>query len=298
MEKIRNSVLVVTYNRLEWLKKNIKSLLNQTKPFYKIYIVNNNSTDETLNYLSEIKKEISNIIIINLDKNIGGAGGFYIGLKKFIELSKSDEWISIMDDDCIVDEKFNEVITSNMLDKNNSYTPFRYNFETKDLNKSFMKDLKKIDEEIYFKREVPFNGFTINREKIIEIGLPTKEYFIYQDDCEYCYRIIKNGGKNICVKNAVIYHPNKIEKVNKIRGIKILENDLNKLRVYYETRNGIFNKIKYKEECPIKISGIIKGSIKRLLKYFYIGRFDLAFLMLIAIKDGVLRKEISKGIIK
>ena len=45
MNEVKNSVLVVTYNRLEWLKKNIDSIMNQTKPFHKIYIVNNNSTD-------------------------------------------------------------------------------------------------------------------------------------------------------------------------------------------------------------------------------------------------------------
>lgn len=298
MNEVKNSVLVVTYNRLEWLKKNIDSIMNQTKPFHKIYIVNNNSTDETLDYLSEIKKEISNVITINLEKNLGGAGGFHMGLKKFIESSLENEWISIMDDDCIIDKFYNERIISNLNNKKNSYTPFRYDFETKELNKSFCKDLKKINENIYFKKVVPFNGFTINRERILEIGLPNKEYFIYQDDYEYCYRIIKAGGENLCIKDAIIYHPNKIEKIEKIRGIKIGKNQLNKLIVYYGTRNEIFNKIKYKEECIVTKKDIIKKNIKKIIKYILINRFDLAILTLEAIKDGILKKKISKGIIK
>lgn len=57
MEKIKNSVLVVTYNRLEWLKKNISSIREQTKPFYKIYVVNNNSTDETKSFFRRYEKK-------------------------------------------------------------------------------------------------------------------------------------------------------------------------------------------------------------------------------------------------
>lgn len=298
MEKIKNSVLVVTYNRLEWLKKNISSIREQTKPFYKIYVVNNNSTDETKSFLEDMKKKISNIVVINLESNIGGAGGFHEGLKNFINNSSNDEWISMMDDDCIIDKFFNEKITENLRNKKNSYTPFRYNYETRDINLSFLRNLEKINENIYIKKVVPFNGFTISREKILNIGLPNKDYFIYQDDYEYCYRVIKSGGKNLCIKDAKIYHPNKIEKLEKIKGIKIGKNELNKLVVYYGTRNEILNKIKYEKECIATKKEIIKKNIKKISKYFLVGRLDLLFLTLVAIKDGVLRKEINKGIIK
>lgn len=41
-----------------------------------------------------------------------------------------------------------------------------------------------------------------------------------------------------------------------------------------------------------------KKNIKKIIKYILINRFDLAILTLEAIKDGILKKEISKGIIK
>ena len=50
---INISCVVVTYNRLELLKENIKSLLNQTYAPNKIYIINNCSTDGTAGYLAQ-----------------------------------------------------------------------------------------------------------------------------------------------------------------------------------------------------------------------------------------------------
>ena len=45
--------VIVTYNRLSLLKECISALKNQTYKINKIYIINNNSTDGTSDYLQE-----------------------------------------------------------------------------------------------------------------------------------------------------------------------------------------------------------------------------------------------------
>ena len=90
--------VVVTYNRLDLLKECIHAIEKQTYPVNNFFIIDNCSTDNTWDYLKSIKR--ANIVPIRLRKNLGGAGGFNMGLKAFMNRSNSD-YVWIMDDDTI-----------------------------------------------------------------------------------------------------------------------------------------------------------------------------------------------------
>lgn len=92
--------LIVTYNRLNLLKECIQAVLHQKMKPTNIIVVNNNSTDGTDNYLKKISNQLSNLKILNLNENLGGAGGFNAGFKYFIQNSSSD-YLWLMDDDAI-----------------------------------------------------------------------------------------------------------------------------------------------------------------------------------------------------
>ena len=89
--------VIVTYNRLELLKEAIQAVKAQTELPKKVIIVNNNSTDDTKEYLESIKSEL--ITPVHLEENLGGAGGFYHGIKK--AYNEEADWVWIMDDDTI-----------------------------------------------------------------------------------------------------------------------------------------------------------------------------------------------------
>lgn len=59
------SVIVPTYNFGKYIGKCVDSILNQSYDNIEIIIVNDGSTDDTKNILEELKKDNSNIIIIN-----------------------------------------------------------------------------------------------------------------------------------------------------------------------------------------------------------------------------------------
>ena len=82
--------VVVTYNRMELLKRNIRCL-QQNKPISSIVIVNNGSTDGTTEWLAAQE----GLTVIN-QTNVGGAGGFYTGIQYAIRRVR---WIWCMDDD-------------------------------------------------------------------------------------------------------------------------------------------------------------------------------------------------------
>lgn len=212
-------VAIVTYNRLDLLKECIDACLNQTVKFSDIYIVNNASTDGTTEYLKSIKDK--SVHIINSNTNLGGAGGFYLGIE---EATKKDlDYLLIIDDDAIIDSKYNEsilpyigkndvkafsgsVVTDGMI----QYEHRRHmdsNFNCTNSNENeYKKD--------YFDYELAtFCGLYVSMDIIKKIGLPKKEFFIWFDDTEYSIRILKYT-KIRNVNKAFLNHKTKVA-VNK-----------------------------------------------------------------------------------
>lgn len=100
MDKKNVCSVVVTYNRKDLLLECIEALVNQTYELDKIIIIDNNSNDGTYEELDN-KGYIKNAKIIyrKLDENVGGAGGFYEGMK--IARTLDFDWVWIMDDDTV-----------------------------------------------------------------------------------------------------------------------------------------------------------------------------------------------------
>ena len=95
--KIKVSVIIPVYNTEDYLKECIESLVNQTLREIEILIVNDGSTDSSLEIMKEFKNKYPNIIKI-FDKVNGGqasarnyalpfAQGEYLG---FVD---SDDWV-------------------------------------------------------------------------------------------------------------------------------------------------------------------------------------------------------------
>ena len=91
--KNRVAAVVVTYNRLEFLKRCVNSLHKQTVPC-DILVVDNASTDETAQWL----ESQTDIFFHNTGSNLGGAGGFHYGMRWAVEANYDYLWV--MDDDC------------------------------------------------------------------------------------------------------------------------------------------------------------------------------------------------------
>ena len=92
--------VIVTYNRIEHLRKSIFLYTQQTmKPEY-IVVVDNASTDGTDAFLKEwlLLDEGVHKEAVFLPENMGGSGGFYTGLEKMLQHEDVD-WIWVADDD-------------------------------------------------------------------------------------------------------------------------------------------------------------------------------------------------------
>ena len=202
--------VVVTYNRLELLKKNI-NCLNQNKPLNSIIVVNNGSTDGTTEWLNSQE----NLIVVH-QSNTGGSGGFYTGISRAHEAGA--DWIWCMDDDVFPHSDCLENLLKKTADETIGILAprrlmegkiFCHDFQEYNLTNPFASMYRRrlSKQEINVPTEIKgtaFEGPFIRREVVETIGLPNKELFIFCDDTDYCLRAVLAGFKLLYVPSALM----------------------------------------------------------------------------------------------
>lgn len=130
MSEVRITAFIVTYNRVEYLKKAIDSVLNQTCRDFELIILDNCSTDGTEEYIKSLNDE--RITYIRHEKNIGGGGNIAYAFAH----CKGDYFAVFHDDDVLHTNLLEEAAAyldsheqcaavsclSNIIDENGSYT--------------------------------------------------------------------------------------------------------------------------------------------------------------------------------
>lgn len=269
------AIVIVTYNRLEKLKKTLECYNLQTSNFYSLIVVNNNSTDGTKEYLKEWEcvEERYKKVVLNLKENIGGSGGFYCGIKEAIE--QNVNWIWVADDDAYPEsksiEKFyayiNNVDVSSIAAVCGAvYSDGKIDLcHRKYIKKSFMNRVKflKCPIEKYSLKSFKINLFSyvgsiINAEAIKSQGNTNKKLFIYYDDTEHSIRLSKYG-EFICIPDMKIIHDSGAAEIDK--------NQMFSWRNYYLIRNRIFL-LKEFYYCEAIINSILT-IVKSYIKYYF-----------------------------
>ncbi len=199
----KNGVVIVTYNRLNLLKECLSAVFAQVYPFTEIIVVNNASTDGTKEYLDSLQStEKTHLSVIHSAENLGGSGGFYLGMET--ARAKGFDYLLIIDDDAIIqpdymkrlieyaDNHTNENIEALagavMLNGKIDITHRRT------VNNKLLFTEPPVSEINYSKDSfrcdtATFCGLLIRGDVFQRIGLPKKEYFLWYDDTEYSLRL-------------------------------------------------------------------------------------------------------------
>ena len=200
--------VIVTYNRLNDLKVCIENVKGQTYKNLDILVVNNGSIDGTTEYLAAQ----TDIKVIN-QNNLGGAGGFYAGMKYMMD--NGYDWLWMMDDDGVPDS--NQLETLLAFNKKTGYAFLNALVIDKSDHKKFAFGPLNGHRYVYVDEVTgkedfnvmihPFNGTFIKRDVIEKIGLIKKECFIWGDEQEYTARACRAGYTAHTVTTAMHYHP-------------------------------------------------------------------------------------------
>ena len=279
-------VVLVTYNRSKMLIRTLEAFEKQSMQPKYIIVVNNASTDDTADFLKKWKKRatIYKKIVIHNEENLGGSGGFNIGLSRAQKLDAN--WIWVSDDDAIpawdaieladffldafCDEKVS-AICGQVINHGKIDTQHRKRYK--------IKGAKVIDEPVpkeeYENSTFELNAFSyvgtiINRKKLEICGLTRSDYFIWFDDTEHSLRL-SEIGKIICVTSIKITHD-------------VMPKVETKWKYYYGIRNRADmykNHFPYRCYFTYRLSMILRKSIKYI---FNIDR-EIDIMMLRALQD-------------
>ncbi|WP_341809792.1 glycosyltransferase family 2 protein [Lactiplantibacillus plantarum] len=199
--------IIVTYNRLELLKECLEAINGQTRTVDYVLIVNNCSTDGTKEYLSSIASESN--IIYNSPTNMGGAGGFSKGIKIATERTNCD-YFWIMDDDTIPSSNCLEALLSHATELNNKFGFLASNVRWKDGTPTNLPMIGsdwsiKVSSGLIELQTASFVSLLVQCQSVRSLGLPYKEFFIWDDDAEYTMRLGQINPGYMCA-DALVTH--------------------------------------------------------------------------------------------
>jgi len=243
--------VVVTFNRLELLKECITSLRNQTRKLDEIIVVNNDSSDGTKEWLSD-QKDLTKIH----QANLGGAGGFYTGIK--VAYENGYDWIWIMDDDAEAESNTLSKMTVKLSKDIAAICPDVY--DSNNMRVSDHRSMRKNNFIMFYNLQKPlssdvqnknsvkievssFVGPMINSKAIARVGLPIKDFFLHNDDVEYSLRLLEYGDIILLPKNKIFHREQNTKTVieHKIFGKQIFRQIYSQYWIkYFTLRNFYF----------------------------------------------------------
>lgn len=244
--KSRVAIILLNWNAYLHSRNSIHSLSRVNEAAFDIILVDNASTDDSL---QKLKDEFPQIKFIHSSHNLGFAGGNNIGIKNALLLNY--EYVMLLNNDVFVDSNYLYHLI-NYLDFHSNVgavQPLIYNHP--DRNKiwngggKFHRISGNTDSsKLILSNDKPLEidwisgcAFMIRTSVLKQIGLFNEKYFAYYEDVDLSFRIRKLGYNLILIPSSVIYHigggsSNTPEK----RREGYLSPDVH----YYNTRNHIW----------------------------------------------------------
>ncbi|MGQ9459871.1 MAG: glycosyltransferase family 2 protein [Candidatus Bathyarchaeaceae archaeon] len=252
------SIIIVNFNGKEFLRRCLTSLLTTNYPNFEIIIVDNASTDGSVELVGKLFGSHSSIKVVENRENLGHAEGCNVGAK----VAKG-KYLLFLDSDT-------EIKTGSCLNQKNerSYIPENWLLELVKVMESdrsigiaqakivLAKDNCLLDytcmaidalgtwhatyglreNELQHNSEIlaASSGCCIVRKEVFdEVGGFDPDYFIYDDDTDFSLRARLLGYKVILVPSAIIVH----------RGGGVLRG-INSRTVYHSAKNRVCTLIK------------------------------------------------------
>lgn len=278
--------VVVTYNRADYLKLCVYSLIAQTIPPELILVVDNASDEPVDGFFSDLPS----VHVIRNDVNLGGSAGFSIGLSCAISLNC--DWAWLMDDDAIPEPNALECLVDSIsLGRSNvgAFCSIVYEFERiavrhrRNFDRFFglewsitgYSDNKSITQVDL----ASFVGFLVSSEAVRDVGYPNDDFFLAYDDSEYSLRLMRAGWKIFLVPSSVINHLRSVG--SRMRGTVFGP------KHYYNIRNRLYVVRQY---CVFTALASLIAVFTGLIIWFFsrdFFKFKSVRLLFLAISDGL-----------
>lgn len=261
MEKV--AIVIIGFNNLAYSRITLESILKNTTVPYKLFLVDNGSTDGTLEYFNSLKENTSiELEVIHSTTNLGFSGGNNLALK---EIQNNPEFthVLLLNNDTIVTKDYLERFLYHL--ESNKHSGMvgavsNYAGGMQHVGNIHVppEDTQKVAEEIYQKNKNKsietsmLVGFCvlIKREVIDQIGILDESIgTAMHEDNDLCLRAKLAGYKLYVAKDVFIYH----------FGSKTVNSAFNGRNQFLKTREAFRNKwAAIRSKTPDKIVGMLR----------------------------------------
>jgi rhamnopyranosyl-N-acetylglucosaminyl-diphospho-decaprenol beta-1,3/1,4-galactofuranosyltransferase len=234
------AVVVVTYNRAALLTRMLAGLAALDRTPDAVIVVDNASTDHTATVLDTagIDQRALKLQVIRPLENLGGAGGFHLGVQAAYDQGFDRIWL--LDDDVVpapdclsvllaVDDELADclmVVREDTRGRLVEKAALRFDLR----NPLRIKPKTAMVETTYGTRaampalvelaNIPFEGFLVRRRVVEAIGLPDPSFFIFYDDVDFALRARRAGFHIYAVRDAVLVRQLDFDQQHDLAGWK------------------------------------------------------------------------------
>ncbi|MDD4606729.1 MAG: glycosyltransferase family 2 protein [Patescibacteria group bacterium] len=219
MSRPKVAIIILLYNSLEYLQDCFSSLqkLNYPKDGLEIIVIDNNSSDESAEF---IKKNYPNITLIENRQNLGYCAGNNVGIKYALE--KKYDYVFILNPDTMVDENcLNNLITTmenneriGIVQPKILLWPDKDKIQTSGnkihyLGLAYSGDCFQPDNLSNEIKDITYASgaaMLVKKEVFERVGLLPEYYFMYHDDLELGWQTWMMGYEIKLVPSGVVYH--------------------------------------------------------------------------------------------
>ncbi|HQD12030.1 MAG TPA: glycosyltransferase family 2 protein [Chitinophagales bacterium] len=286
MKKI--GLVTITYNSAKVITPFMDCVLRQTHTDFILYIIDNISSDNTLELLSKYKDD--RIVIIANTQNVGVAAGNNQGILR--AMADGCDEILIINNDVEFEYTLLEKLSRQLEELNCSlvapkmmYHPETHliwwagtKFNPKEGCMTHHIGIQEEDKGQYDHIEkmdyAPTCCVLLKREVIDDIGLMDEKYFAYYDDTDFFYRIFKQG------KHVLFYYPF-VQFYHKVGGLSNMKKGnakkfkFNNFYIHLITRNHVY--YLRKQKSLRAWWNIIYFFFRMNLRFIFSGKYHLNF---------------------
>lgn len=209
---MKASVVIPNWNGEEHLTECLEALNSQTFRDFETIVIDNGSTDGSVRL---IEKKFPNVILVQLPKNIGFAGGVNSGVK----IARGD-YISLLNNDAVAEPTWLQELVDAM-DHADMAAAKILHYDDRSLVDSTGDFVSKwglsYPRQRDQKDDVEYTGYPeifaasgganiCKREVYDTIGLLDEDFFAYSEDVDFGFRARLSGYKIVLAPKARVYH--------------------------------------------------------------------------------------------
>ena len=216
--KPKVSVVVVTYNSEHTLEPCLRSVAQTVYDNFETILVDDGSTDETVECARRLQKSVPNLSVVRSDSNVGAAAarnrGALSARGRYLAFLDSDtevdpSWltdpISTMEADpriAVIQCKLMLMTDRDKYDYAGDYLS-QFGFLTQVVRTGQHDDGTVFGTDVF---GVKSAGMIINREVFFASGKFDEDFFIYLEETDLCWRVWFHGYRVHFIPTSIVYH--------------------------------------------------------------------------------------------